>query len=806
MKIKKILLSQAIACSTLVLAGTAYAQLEEVIVTAQKHAQGVNDIGITVNAFTGEQLRDIGVSSAEDIAIYTPGLTVNETAATGVPLYTIRGVGFQDYSTAASSTVGLYFDEVAIPYTVMSRGVVFDVERVEVLKGPQGDLYGRNTTAGQINFISNKPSDEFEAGFTLGYDSLDVLDIEGYVSGSLAESVNGRLAVKSSKSNQGWQKSLTRNDELGEKNQLALRSIFDFTLNDEASLLLNVHYVKDKSDNKANTVYDGRIAGLNQFAAPYRQLADYVLPGGAKFGQTPEWYSTGDNEAADWSNSYTSALTGKTWNIRPRRDNELRGMSAKLEWNFERFSFTSISSYDEFEREEANDWDGTAAVDSSNINNTELAVFSQELRISGDSDSLLWIAGLYYSHDEMDEQYHYFMADSVFGTGSIPFGVAPFNSASILELDTKYQQQTESQAVFAHVEWQATEQLRLTAGLRYTREQRDWSGCTYDAGDGSLANFLNTSFGATLQSGDCGTIDDDPNSTNYIFNVIGTANINNAFPVFSDTIKTNRWMGKLGADYAINDDILLYATLSQGFKSGGFNGANSNATQQLKPYGAEKLTSFETGIKTTLLENTMQLNMAAFWYDYKDKQEQDTAVAFVGNIAGLTNVPESRINGFEADMQWLPTEQLTLNLGLAYLDTEVERWLAVDTAASAWPNVVRRDASGIELAQSPQWSYNALAKYEWSIAADLILEVAADVVFQDDTSGGVTAEDATEDYTIVNARIAIGSEDGRWRALLWGRNITDEYYYPAAYRGGNGPFVRSAGLPRTYGLTVSYNF
>lgn len=806
MKIKKILLSQAIACSTLVLAGAAYAQLEEVIVTAQKHAQGVNDIGITVNAFTGEQLRDIGVSSAEDIAIYTPGLTVNETAATGVPLYTIRGVGFQDYSTAASSTVGLYFDEVAIPYTVMSRGVVFDVERVEVLKGPQGDLYGRNTTAGQINFISNKPSDEFEAGFSLGYDSLDVLDIEGYVSGSLAESVNGRLAVKSSKSNQGWQKSLTRNDELGEKDQLALRSILDFTLNDEASLLLNFHYVKDKSDNKANTAYDGRIAGLNQFAAPYRQLADYVLPGGAKFGQTPEWYSTGDNEAADWSNSYTSALTGKTWNIRPRRDNELRGLSAKLEWNFENLSLTSISSYDEFEREEANDWDGTAAIDSSNINNTELEVFSQELRISGDSESLLWIAGVYYSRDEMDEQYHYFMADSVFGNGSIPFGVAPFNAASILELDTKYKQETESQAVFAHVEWQATEQLRLTAGLRYTREQRDWSGCTYDAGDGSLANFLNTSFGATLQPGDCGTIDDDPNSANYIFNVIGTANINNAFPVFSDTIKTNRWMGKLGADYAFNDDILLYATLSQGFKSGGFNGANSNATQQLKPYGAEKLTSFETGVKTTLLENTMQLNMAAFWYDYKDKQEQDTAVAFVGNISGLTNVPESRINGFEADMQWLPTEQLTLNLGLAYLDTEIERWMAVDTAASAWPNVVRRDASGIELAQSPKWSYNALAKYEWSIAEDLILEVAADVVFQDDTSGGVTAEDATEDYTIVNARIAIGSEDGRWRALLWGRNITDEYYYPAAYRGGNGPFVRSAGLPRTYGLTLSYNF
>ncbi len=150
--------------ATFALSGTAvHAQgLEEIIVTAQKREQGANDVGITMNAFTGAALKDFGFSTAEDIAMLTPGLTVNETAATGVPLYTIRGVGFQDYSTAASSTVGLYFDEVAVPYTVMSRGLMFDVNRVEVLKGPQGDLYGRNTTAGQINFVSNKPTEEFE--------------------------------------------------------------------------------------------------------------------------------------------------------------------------------------------------------------------------------------------------------------------------------------------------------------------------------------------------------------------------------------------------------------------------------------------------------------------------------------------------------------------------------------------------------------------------------------------------------------------------------------------------------------------
>lgn len=797
-----------LSLAVLLASGSVHAStLEEVVVTAQKHAQGVNDIGITVNAFTGDQLKDNGVTTAEDIAVFTPGLTVNETAATGVPLYTIRGVGFQDYSTSASSTVGLYLDEVAIPYTVMSRGVLFDVERVEVLKGPQGDLYGRNTTAGQINFVSKKPTEEFEAAIDVAYDDLNVLDVEGFVSGSLSDSVNGRFALKSVSSNEGWQKSLTRNDRLGEKDQLAWRALFDISINDSLSALVNVHYVDDQSDNRANTAYAGTDAGLpTDFAAPYLGLDQYLIPGGASFGQTPPWYSRGDNEAADWTNEYVSERTGQRWNLRPRRDNQLRGASIKLEWSLGDIELTSITAYDEFERQESNDWDGTAQLDSSNINDTELDVFSQELRLSGQSDDLLWIAGLYFSQDDMEEQYHFFMADSVFGNGSIPFGVAPFNAAPILELNTRYTQETESAAIFGHVEWNFNDDWRLTAGLRYTRETRDWAGCTFDAGDGSLANFLNTSFGTTLSPGSCGTIDDDPNSPNYIFSVIGTDRVNDALHVYEDRIETKKWMGKLGIDYAINDDLLWYATYSNGFKSGGFNGANSNATSQLQPYGEEELGAFETGLKATLLDNTMQLNLAAFWYDYSDKQEQDVAVTFVGNIAGLTNVPESRINGAELDMQWLPGEGWTVQLGVAYLDTLVEEWQAIDQQVSAWPTVVRRDASGLELAQSPEWTYNATLQYQWALQSGHQIELGMDYSYQDETSGGVAPEAATDDYELVNLRAALVSPNEKWRVMAWVRNAFDEYYFPAAYRGGNGPYVRSAGMPRSAGVRLSYRF
>ena len=265
-------LGAAVLLATLTTVGTAaQAQLEEVVVTAQKRAQSANDVGITINAFTGDQLRDFGVLTAEDIAMLTPGLTVNETAATGVPLYTIRGVGFQDYSTAASSTVGIYFDEVAMPYTVMTRGLVFDTERVEVLKGPQGDLYGRNTTAGQINFISNKPTREFGAG-------------SPRATAATPPSIWRVLSpVATTWPRAAWRSRPFSPVRAGRRARLAMMnwvkrmrprcagsSILTSVI--ALRLMLTGHYVKDKSENKANTAYSGTPFGFGEFSNPYRPL------------------------------------------------------------------------------------------------------------------------------------------------------------------------------------------------------------------------------------------------------------------------------------------------------------------------------------------------------------------------------------------------------------------------------------------------------------------------------------------------------------------------------------------------------
>lgn len=793
-----------ISVSTMFSADIYAGMLEEVIVTAQKRNQSENDIGIAISTWTGNELRDMGVVSAEDMALRTPGLTVNESSATGVPLYTIRGVGFQDYSTGASSTVGIYFDQVAMPYTVMTRGLLFDAERVEVLKGPQGDLYGRNTTAGQINFISNKPSEEFEVGVNVGYSSYSTVDFEGFVNGSMGENTQGRIALKTIQSSEGWQKSVDGDDELGEKDVTALRASFNIELSEDANLLLVAHHVDDQSDNKANTAYDGREIGLAEFSAPYSAVAPYLAS-----GETPPWYSTDDNEAAGWTNSYTSSITGTTFDLRPKRDNQLKGMSAHLDWDLGNVSLTSITAYNKFERVERNDWDGGQYNDSSNINTTDLSVFSQELQLSGSTDSVDWLVGAYYSTDEMEEYYHYFMSDSLYGGASLVFDIAPFklNGTGILELDTKYQQETDSSAIFGHVEWQFTGALKLTVGGRYTKEQRDWSGCTYVADDNSLGSFNNVLFGTTLSAGSCGTIDDRPSSPTFILGLLGTPDANNGLAVFTDTIDTSRMMGKIGLDYTPSDNVLYYASISQAFKSGGFNGANSNTTTQLMPYDEEILTSYEIGAKATLLEGSMQLNAAVFSYDYKDKQEKDRVITLVGAISGLTNVDESSITGAEIDIQWLPTDGLRLAFGGAWLDTEIDQWQAVDAANSAWlVNTATFDASGSELPQAPSLSYTALIGYDTNITENLILGMALDLSYTDKTTGGVAPERATEDYTVINARLSISDASEKWKTLLWVRNVADEDYYASAFLGGNGPYVRSMGMPRTVGVSLSYSF
>ena len=748
----------------------AEAQLEEIVVTAQKREQGINDVGITVNAFTGQQLKNYGVKSAEDLEVLTPGLTISNSALAGVPVYTIRGVGFNDFTTTSSSTVGLYMDEVSIPYATMSRNALFDVARVEVLKGPQGDLYGRNTTAGQINFVSNKPTDEFEAGVDADFGRFNILSLESYVSGALSERIRARVAAKRITSSGGWQQSLSRDETLGERDEWALRALFDVDLAENASVLLNLHHSDDQSENPAG--------------------AAYQIPNPTGFGTPPgivgieDMFIADSAREADWTPDH-----------RPVRDNQLTGASAKIEANFGAVDLTSITAFDRFRRNELYDTSGVPVRDGDTTNRTEIEVFTQELRASSAApDRLYWIIGAFYSADEISENYF------VDGTGvALP-----------LTFDNNYRQDSDSIAAYAHIEWDLTDQSKLTVGGRYTREDRDWSGCTADTGDGRVANILWNSFlipavinvdprlpdVGPLGPGDCATYNDLPNTPGF-----GT------FTDFTRTIEADKFMWKVTLDHNFTDDVLAFGTVSTGFKSGGFNGALATFHGQLQPFDIEELTAYELGIKATLLDGAMQANASAFFYDYENKQELSSYISPIGPIIGTTNVDESEVRGAEVELKWSVTDGLDLNVGIAYLNTEITDFMDVDLAQSTFQNEVLFDASGAELGNAPNWQINASVNHRYPISDSVVLRTGLDFAHKDDNRGSLDEMDGflISDYTLWNARIGVEEADGRWSATIWGRNITDDYYWHSAAQ-SNGTRVRLNGLPATYGITVSYRW
>ena len=810
-----LVLAQAGLYAFLLIGSSVSAQvLEEITVTAQKREQSLSDIGLTVNAFDGDTIRELGVSTVEDLTLHTPGFIYNEAGGLGVPVFTIRGVGFDDYSVQSNSTVGVYVDEVALPYPVMTRGQMFDVQRVEVLKGPQGDLYGRNTTGGAVNFVSNKPTEEFEAGVTLEYGRYNSLGLDAHIGGSLSDTVRGRIALTSTNSSDGWFESHTRSDELGEVDTLGVRALLDFDVSDSANVLINVHYNSDESEN-AGQARSGLLGptidqfvgvGLTQesgwLALP---LAASAFPGNTGIpvadGLAPA--APEDPDTGDWNAGF-----------RPANDNELFGTSVTINWDFEAATLTSISAYDKFERLDSFDWDGTALSLFEQVSDTEITSFSQELRLTSTGDGAVsWIAGLYYSDDEIDDIYH------------ASVGEASGSSGLFADVDQTTLQNTTTTAVFGHVEYEFSDAWRLTLGGRFTNEERDVSACSRDA-DGGLAflfsglDLIDFDFGGTgddfflsstaLVTGDCVTVDPNRGSVVVDGNGAGTLVIfGGESDLFTNEIDTDNFSGKVGLDYMPNDDLLLYASVGTGFKSGGYNGALASSFLQLEPYREEELTTVELGFKATLADGSMQLNAAAFYYDYQDKQIISvTNDPVFGPLAALVNVPESEILGAEIEGSWLPTDALSINFGLAFLDTEVNEYQGFHPLQ---PGVGLVDFKGAELGSAPQLTANLRAAYEWSLANDHYVRLGGDLSYRDDYHAGLQFVNPTdvrfdvESYTLINARLAYGAQDAKWEVAAWVRNLADEYYYHSASF-SNDAITRGVGQGRNYGVAFSYNW
>ncbi|MEP5765126.1 MAG: TonB-dependent receptor [Halieaceae bacterium] len=792
-------------------------QLEEIVVTAQKRAQSINDIPMSISAISGDQMDEMGILDTTDLAANIPGLTYSPTAF-GPPVYTLRGVGFNESSPQATSTVGVYVDQIAIPFPIMTTGAMIDVDRVEVLKGPQGTLYGRNSTGGAINYIAAKPTEEFEAGINASYGRYQTFSVDGYLSGALTDSIRSRLAVRSVQSNEGWQESITRGDELGEQDKLALRFTTDFDFNDKFSGSFSFSHATDKSDSLAP-----QLVQLTGGYSPLLGLAGFEDDGSGAVVTPDELVPGSDPTEADWTNGRTPSL-----------DHETNSYRLHLQYDLtDRLTLTSLSGYSSFDDNGSEYERGSiaganigesAAIDpgwlkgkyrtlpDSDYMTTDYVYqdgdidsFSQELRVTGTYDSVIWMAGLYYSDSDVS-----YLTQQDFGASS---NTNFSTGLGFSGLDNDVDQDTTTKAAYLNADWFINEKLTLTTGIRYSEDEANYKGCTRAPSD-NASNTWDALFQTSTESGDCLTIVSPvPPSGNPREAALAKKNLDE---------DSTSW--RLAANYDLTDDTSIYASYSRGYKAGSFPSLAAVADEQLDPVVKEQLDAYEIGFKMSFADGSAQLNGAAFYYDYQDKQLLTKVLVPVFRQAfALGNVDESEVYGVELDLQWVPVDGLTLAAAASWLDTEITDGVGFNQKSQ------KLDLDGSDLPFTPELEAFVSAQYEWAVGSGMSAWVAVDASYTDDSNTDVEGKGGTtlpaelpafgiefpagpyeyddryviDSYTLVNARLGLEAGDGQWRGYLWGRNLTDEFYTSTTLQ-NNRSVARYPSIGRTYGVTLEY--
>ena len=418
--------------------------LEEIIVTAQKREQNSQDIGLTLTAFSGERLQELGFVKSEELAFQTPNLGIRNDLGTSFPIISIRGVSLVDTKANNVSSAAVHIDEVYLGSPALLGLQLFDFERAEILKGPQGTLFGKNTTAGSINFVSRKPTDEFEGFITGQYGRFEEGRVEGAISGPVNDQLKLRLAGVYETGDGYTTNRLTGND-LGGDNRFAIRFLADWSPVENFNILLNVHGGQDNSE-----------VGAFQ----HRALIDLTTGGLCDSAASSDPLSTdGCADFLGYVDSDGDPFEGD-FNIESEFDNDALGVSATMTWDLDTVIITSLSAYDSFTRNHTEDNDASPNRFVDQNYDEEFYNFSQEFRIASDTDNRLsWILGLYYATEDFD-----LWRDADLSALLGPGGVLSFEG----------KEDRTALAAFAHAEWQLAPQFRLTAGVRYSDEEKEY--------------------------------------------------------------------------------------------------------------------------------------------------------------------------------------------------------------------------------------------------------------------------------------------------------------------------------------------
>lgn len=773
----------------------------DIVVTAQKRAQTLTDVGLSVAVVGGEDLEKRQITSTADLANLVPGLSVGNSGF-ATPIYSLRGVGVNELSIGSGSSVAIYVDEVPLTLPVMTRGAVLDLQRLEVVKGPQGTLYGQNATGGAINYIANKPTDQFSAGVRANYGRYNAFSLESYLSGPLSDTVKGRIAGRVDRQFDGWQQSVSRpGDTLGEVERFAGRLILQWDPSDTLQVTLNGNGWIDKSENLAPQVvrFVGQTGnGTDADATRLEQVtqAPAILP---PLNQPDRRRAVIANNAraADWDQFRDLRSNDSFWQASLRADLDVT----------DQIRLTSITAYMRSRIDSTRDTDGigtslfpaTLGQDVEHVlyeldGRTES--FSQEFRATSNFGALNWIIGANYQSEEVRDRQilnhaNFYILNTLAGIGY---------TRSAYGGDSKIR----SWSIFTNAEYEFSNQLSISGGIRYSEEKRSFVGCASDTGDGRVAATWNRILGLNgtaqeIKPGGCITIISPGN--------VGVARVQ----LKQDNIPWN-----VTVNFHPVPRSLIYARISKGFKSGNIPTVVGNQIAQYLPVKQESVLAYEIGAKWG---GTPWFNLegAIFYYDYRDKQQRGREVSPpFGLVAKQVNIPKSRLTGAEIAMTLRPAAGLTISASEVYVTSKIKTYCGFNIdgsqiaiggctpiAAAPAPITVKN----VSLPFMPKHSVNVDVNYETRLSDRLTAFAGGNMAYRSSTSAQIAASELwnIRAYTVFDAQLGIAGEDDKWRLWIWGKNLTNEVVVNNVIKSGV-DVLRYTNIDRTFGVSAALKF
>ncbi|WP_309612087.1 TonB-dependent receptor domain-containing protein [Sphingomonas sp.] len=753
----------------------------EIIVTANKREESLNKVGLTVTAISGAMLAERKITSLQDVASIVPGLSF-APSANNTPILTLRGIGFNESSLGVYPAVSVYVDQAPLPFPVLASHAGFDLERIEVLKGPQGTLFGENSTGGAINYIANKPTRTFRAGGDISYGRFNRLEGNAYISGPLSATMRARLAVSAVNSN-GHQISYTRPyDRNGKTSYVTGRAQLDWDPTSAIHLAFSLSAWRDRSEPLAG-----------QFI-----LLQPQTPGDEQPQEVAAPFSPENPRAADWDIGIN----------RPRSNRRFIQPALRADITLaENLTLTSLTSYSRYKQAQTTDGDGSALVVTDlQRDDGFIHSFNQEVRLANGSRApFRWVLGANYEKSmTFERQLLIYPDNNSFSPGK----------NFIFQNYQQGHQAIRNYAGFGNIEYDVTDKLTVKAATRYTSSRNRAEICGFDAGDGRIAglfNFLGTIFTTEPFT----PISSTGTFANNCFS-LGPKGHPTGVP-FTQTLKEHNVSWRAGIDYRVTPTTLFYVNVSRGYKAGSFPILAAATTAQFAPVTQESVTAFEAGIKTSFFNRRAQLNAAAFYYDYRDKQVlTKVADPVFGILDQLRNIPKSRVMGAEADLTVRVAPGLTLGGSVTYLDTSIRKYSGVDYVGTP------RNFAGQPLPFAPKWSYGLNADYKMAmpnggspfIGVSLNGRSATDTVPGGNTIVAVNSIHTrvlpglvhpfrTNSFATVDVRFGYEGADQRWSISAFGKNILNKYYWTNVVTASDFS-ARYAGPPATYGVTIGF--